>query len=114
MSHTRPIGIGWVSGQNGDPVEVVADPPGDAIGPDLTPPDAVDGQDRGELRRLEREHRQALKAVGQPYTDDPGDELHESAEEPRTADPFPDARATEPQDPAGEAPSDPREGQAAR
>lgn len=111
MSHTRPSGAGWVEGQQGEPVEAMADPPGDAIGPDLTPPDQIPGQDKGEHRRLAKDHRDAVKQAGQVYTDDPGGELHESAEEPRTADPFESARATEPGDPQ---PEDPRQGKGAR
>src|SRR3954464_10641672 len=62
MSHTRPTGTGWATGQTGEPVEVQADPPGDGIGPDHTPPDAVSGLDAKEVRRLQRDHRELTKA----------------------------------------------------
>lgn len=115
MSHTRPSGTGWVAGQQGEPVEIQADPPGDGIGPDHTPPDRVPGQDPKEYRRLERDHRTTVKEAGGTYDGDAQPELFESAEEPATPHPFSDARATEPQDPATEVrPDDPREGRAAR
>lgn len=116
MSHTRPSGTGWVTGQQGEPVEVLADPPGDGIGPDLTPPDAIGSQDPKELKRLEREHRAAVKDVRETA---PGEAL--VAPEPNdqdpgepTANPFASARVAEPQDPAVELPADPREGRSAR
>lgn len=84
MSHTRPSGTGWVSGQQGEPVEVQADPPGDGIGPDLTPPDAVAGLDKRELRRLERDHRELAKSSegDRPSTaaGDPNDTEHDPAQ----------------------------------
>ena len=106
MSHTRPAGSGWVTGQQGEPVQIQADPPGDGIGPDLTPPDRIEGQDPGEYKRLAKDHKQALKDAGRTYTEDGMPGLNESAEEPATAYPFPDARVSEPQDP--------REGKGAR
>lgn len=65
MSHARPLGTGWVAGQPGTPIEVQADPPGDGIGPDLTPPDAVSGMDPKELKRLRRDHERAVKGDGE-------------------------------------------------
>ncbi len=116
MSHTRPTGTGWVTGQQGEPLEVLADPPGDAIGPDLTPPDQIPGQDKSEYRRLEKDHRQAVKDYARSRPDVGSPELFESPEEPRTPHPFPEASVAEPQDPRVELPpvSDPREGKGDR
>lgn len=111
MSHTRPNATGWVTGQAGDAVEIQADPPGDGIGPDLTPPDKVDGQDPREYRRLEKDHRAAQKDAAGVYDGGDTPELFESAEEPRTPHPFPDAVVREPQDPQ---PEDPRVGKGDR
>jgi hypothetical protein len=87
MSHTRPTGTGWVTGQQGEPVETVADPPGDGIGPDLTPPDAVPGLDPRELKRLTKDHREMLKGAESPY-EQPSTDLFETPREPATANPF--------------------------
>jgi len=108
VSHTRPAGTGWVTGQHGEPVEVQGDPPGDGIGPDLTPPDQIEGQDAKEFRRLQREHEKAMKTIGTNVLSENAPELHETAEVEPTPHPFPDARATGPQDPATEV-EDPRE-----
>jgi hypothetical protein len=97
MSHTRPSGTGWVSGQQGEPVEVQADPPGDGIGPDLTPPDTVPGLDAKEARRLQRDHRELIKASE-------GDRPDVAAPEPNDTQPDPAQRAAFP------TPLDPREG----
>jgi len=113
MSHTRPSGAGWVSGLEAEPVEVATEPPGDGIGPDLQPPDRIPGQDGREAKRLATDYRQAVKDTS-ATPDAITPELHESAEEPRTADPFADARAREPQEPATEVPEDPREDQRSR
>jgi hypothetical protein len=84
MSHTRPTGTGWATGQTGEPVEVQADPPGDGIGPDHTPPDAVSGLDAKEVRRLQRDHRELTKASegDRPSTaaDEPNDTEHDPAQ----------------------------------
>jgi hypothetical protein len=101
MSHTRPLGTGWVTGQQGDPVEVAADPPGDGIGPDLTAPDNVPGMDRTEARRLVKDHRETIKGAESPY-EHPDTELFETPREPSTANPF------------AARPTDPREGQTER
>lgn len=116
MSHTRPTGTGWVAGQQGEPVEIMADPPGDAIGPDLTPPDQIPGQDKAEFKRLEKDHRAAVKDYEQSRTNVGETELYESAAEPATQNPFAAARVSEPQDPRVEvAPdSDPRRGKGDR
>lgn len=116
MSHTRPSGTGWVTGQQGEPLEVQADPPGDGIGADLTPPDAIPGQDAKEFKRLERDHRAAVKDLRETA---PGEALvspEPNDQDPGapTVNPFADARATEPRDPAVELPADPREGRSAR
>lgn len=84
MSHTRPHGLGWAEGQRADPVEVQSDPPGDGIGPDHTAPDAVPGQDPKEVRRLQRDHRELLKASegDRPdlTPDEPNDTQHDPAQ----------------------------------
>lgn len=84
MSHTRPTATGWVSGQQGEPVQVQADPPGDGIGPDHTPPDEVAGIDAKEARRLQRDHRELTKASegDRPTTtaDEPNDTQHDPAQ----------------------------------
>lgn len=113
MTHTRPTGTGWVTGQQGEPVTVLADPPGDGIGPDLTPPDKVPGMDAGEYKRLEKDHRAAVKAIGAGYDGDAQPELFETPEVEPTPDPFADARVSEPQDPTPELPEDTRETKAA-
>lgn len=113
MTHTRPSGTGWVTGQHGKPVEIMADPPGDGIGPDLTPPDAVPGMDAKELKRLQRDHRDAVKAVNTNALSEDGPDLHETPEVEPTPHPFPDARVSEPQDPTPELPDDSRETKAA-
>jgi hypothetical protein len=102
-----------VTGQQGEPVTVLADPPGDGIGPDLTPPDKVPGMDAGEYKRLEKDHRAAVKAIGAGYDGDAQPELFETPEVEPTPDPFADARVSEPQDPTPELPEDARETKAA-
>jgi hypothetical protein len=97
MSHTRPTATGWVTGQQGDPVEVQADPPGDGIGPDHTAPDLVPGLDAKEAKRLQRDHRELLKASE-------GDRPSTAADEPNDTVPDPAQRAT------FATPFDPREG----
>jgi hypothetical protein len=88
MSPTRPHGLGWAV----DNLEVASEPPGDGIGPDHTPPDAIPGQDPREAKRLARDHRELTKAGDRP-TEQPRPDLHESAAEPPTANPFaPDPR----------------------
>lgn len=109
MTHTRPSGTGWVTGQSGEPVTTIADPPGDGIGPDLTPPDRIEGQDPKEFRRLARDHEKAVKEINTNALSEDTPELHETAEVEPTPHPFPDARVSEPQDPAVELPDDPRE-----
>jgi hypothetical protein len=99
MSHTRPSGTGWVSGQQGEPVEVQADPPGDGIGPDLTPPDAVPGLDAKEVRRLQRDHRELLKASESDRPDVAAPEPNDTEHDPAQRAAFP-------------TPFDPREGRA--
>jgi hypothetical protein len=81
MSHPRPSGTGWIN------VETAIDPPGDGIGPDHTPPDAIPGQDPREAKRLARDHRELTKAGDRP-AEQPTPDLHESAAEPPTANPF--------------------------
>lgn len=113
MSHTRPTATGWMRGQ-GEPVETLANPPGDGIGPDHTPPDAIDGLDKREAKRLDKDHRERTQSGSVPAEALVSPEPNDGEREPATPHPFPDARATEPQDPAGERPDDPREGRAAR
>lgn len=109
MTHTRPTATGWVTGQQGEPVTVLADPPGDGIGPDLTPPDEVPGMDPKELKRLQRDHEKAVKQAGKPSTlRESEPELFETQHDEPTPSPFP-----APPDPREQeaAASDPREGE---
>ena len=86
MSHIRPTATGWVTGQQGEPVTIQAEPAGDGIGPDHTPPDAVPGLDPREFRRLERDHRALVKGEKVPEPGTP--ELHETAPDEPTKNPF--------------------------
>lgn len=101
MSYPRPHGLGWGEGQRATPVEIQADPPGDGIGPDHTPPDAVPGLDAKEVRRLQRDHRELSKASE-------GDRPDTTPDPPNDTEHGPAQRAAFP------TPFDPREGKADR
>jgi hypothetical protein len=106
--HTRPTATGWVAGQQGEPVEILADPPGDGIGPDLTPPDEVPGMDARELKRLQRDHERAVRQAGKPSVlREDAPELFETQHDEPAPSPFPP-----PPDPREQetATADPREG----
>jgi hypothetical protein len=110
VTHTRPTGTGWVAGQQGEPVEILADPPGDGIGPDLTPPDNVPGLDPKELKRLQRDHERAVKDAGKATTLDEGEpELFETQHDEPTPSPFPKPPSEDPREQKAAA-QDPREG----
>lgn len=111
MTHTRPSGTGWVTGQQGEPVTTIADPPGDGIGPDLTPPDRIESQDPAEYKRLVKDHKAAVKEINSNVLREPEPELNETAEVEPTPYQFDSGHPSswEPADPTPELPDDPRE-----